>query len=269
MSWALFLLTSASVFVAGGTQPAEQKVSEQYLAEVRKTVEQLTRDLELFQGTVIDELSGKQQRDLYRQADAVLDESAAFQQSLKTGGSRDELYRRFDQMDAKLHALIEAVRALGTGQRALQRAATYVQAADDQLHFALSAGDTSEARTRQVVERQARALTAAAHELKQAASYALGGVPGRGALVGDVTKLAEAAEAFQKGLGGPADRKGMQESFAEVNAAWERVIQGLNGLPPHENVYLLRSAFRVDRFHERLYRLLGLKGDRPQLSIRT
>jgi len=34
-------------------------------------------------------------------------------------------------------------------------------------------------------------------------------------------------------------------------------------------MHLLRAAGQFDRLHERLYRLLGVEGERPQLIIRT
>ena len=54
-----------------------------------------------------------------------------------------------------------------------------------------------------------------------------------------------------------------------MNRAWERAIRGLQVLKPRDNIHLLRSADRVERLHERLFRLLGLKGERPRLSIKT
>jgi len=54
-----------------------------------------------------------------------------------------------------------------------------------------------------------------------------------------------------------------------MNKAWEQAIRGMQDLKASENLHLLRAAGQFDRVHERLYRLLGMEGERPQLIIRT
>jgi len=54
-----------------------------------------------------------------------------------------------------------------------------------------------------------------------------------------------------------------------VNQAWERVTQGMRNVKAGEHMHLLRAVCRFDRLHERLYRLLGIEGERPQFIIRT
>jgi hypothetical protein len=54
-----------------------------------------------------------------------------------------------------------------------------------------------------------------------------------------------------------------------MNHAWAMATRGIGKLTLRENSHLLRSAGQADRAHERLYRLLGVDGERPQLIIRT
>jgi hypothetical protein len=84
-----------------------------------------------------------------------------------------------------------------------------------------------------------------------------------------VHKLAEEAEQFEKGLTAGKDRAQLRKDFAAVNRAWERVIQGMRNLKAGDHMHLLHAAGQFDHVHERLYRLLGIEGERPQLIIRT
>jgi len=264
-SLAAALLLGAAVVQGQGESPANEK----YLAEVRDVAQQLVRDLEDLQNAIVGDLSGQKERALYRQADVLLREAAVFRNHVKTGATRPDLYKHFEHLDPKFHDLVTAVRAVGPGQRALQRAVSQMMATDDQLHYVLSAGDTSPARARQVMERQAHALATTAQELSQTASYAVGDTPGRDVLLGDLKKFAVEAEKFQKRAPDLRDPKVLQAAFEPVSKAWGKVAQELKLLRPDENVYLLRSAVRADQLHERLFRLLGMKGDRPTVIIRT
>jgi hypothetical protein len=242
---------------------------EAYLSNVRTATRQLARDLELLQDTIASELGEKKERAIYLEADIVLADLESFQNALKPSASREDLYKRFDELDTKLETLISAGRDLGKEQRVVLRAMTYVQASHDQLHFDLSAGDLSEARTRQVVERQVRAFTIAATDVEQAANYALGDIPGRGVLMGSLSKLLKAAEEFRKDLPKQTTQPDLKKDFARVNVAWEGVVLGFKSLPPKQSTHLVRTAVRLDQIHARLYRLLGVEGQRTQLVIRT
>jgi len=263
------LMLVAPLAVHGQRASKDDSLGREELAPIQEAARELAREVEYLQEDIVTELKGAKERTLYRQADGVLGGVEKFQRALKPNVSRDELYKAFDGLDQQLHELLKGVQALGKEQRLLQRSAARVGDADDQLHYALSSHDTSEIRTRQVLERQTRALAAAASRLDKTAEYALGTVRGRGVLVANLGKLAEAAERFQKSQASGADREQLRRDFASVNRAWERAVRGLEDLKPQESVHLLRSAGSVDRLHERLFRLLGLKGERPHLTIRT
>jgi hypothetical protein len=252
-----------------GQRLREAVLGPEYLAEVQLAARQLIFALAQLQEDVVMDLGGQKERTLYRQADDLLGRVTQFAGTVKPGASRKQLYKGFNEIDLKLSALLHAVRAVGKEQRPLQRDAVRLLAAGEQLHYALSAGDPSEERTREVIRRQAEALIGSARDLEQTIHYALADSPDRGNLEDNLHRLIEAGEQFRKGLGKKADRRQLRELFARVSHEWQAVGMGLRRLTPRENNYLLRSANRVDRYFERLFHLLGVKGKRPQLTIRT
>jgi len=246
----------------------DQPLGREDLVSIQEATRDLAREVEYLQDFIV-ETSGPKERDLYRQADAVLAIIVSFQESLKPKASREGLNKAFDELDRKVHVFLKAVSALGPEHRLLQRAATRVGAADDHLHYVLSAPGDSEVRAKQVLERETRTLVTAAQHLNKTARYTLGAVPGQAVLVGDLRKLAESAERFQKGLASGADRPQLRKDFAALNKAWEQAIRGMRDLQASENSHLLRAAGQLDRVHGLLSRLLGMEGERPQLIIRT
>jgi hypothetical protein len=78
-----------------------------------------------------------------------------------------------------------------------------------------------------------------------------------------------AAKRFEKTLEGSAELAQRRADFAAVDKAWAGVVHDIGLLKPADNAHLVRSAARVDRLHERLYRLLQIKGKRPSLSVQS
>jgi len=266
------ILLAAGLGTAHAEEPksSPKKPSDQkHLSDIQDGARLLLFEVNRLQEEVIGELSAAKERDIYHRADAVLDELQQFHKALKPGMAREPLYKKYDEMDRKLHELVEAVRALRP-KGALQRAVERIEFADQILHYSLSQGDPSEGKGRQVVERQAQALTTAAQQLYQTAQYALAKeVPGRAGLEQDLKKFAAAAEAFRKSVKERYNLPQLQTDFAAVNKAWLEVTRGMRSLPARVNVFLLRSAEKVDAIHERLHRQLGIKGERPTLVIST
>lgn len=245
------------------------RVSKEYLTIVKVETRYLVRAVERLQQTIIEELGGRKERKLYRQADEALSLLVDFERALDATPSRGRLYARFSEFDAKLHDLLESVQKEAKEVRALRREASRVESADEELHFALSAGDTTAQRVQEVFKRQARRLVSAAKELEETAQYALGKEPGD-ISPGDFRKLVEASVRFQRSVEAGAEREQLRKEFQEVDHAWERTVEVLKRIKPRENLYLVRSAAQMDRMHERIYRLLGLKEKaRPRLIIST
>jgi len=244
-------------------------VSKEYLTLVQAETHYLVRALERLQQTIINELDGRRERTLYRQADAALSLLVDFETALKPGVSRAQLYARYAPFESRLSELLDAVEKMGKEGRAVQREASRVESEDEELHFALSAGDTSAERVQQVFKRQARRLVTAAKELEQTAQYALLKAPGQ-VSPGDFRKLVEAAAHFQKSAEAGANPEQLRKDFREVDRSWQRALDVLKLVKARENLHLVRTAAKMDQIHERLYRLLGLKEkDRPRLTIST
>jgi hypothetical protein len=267
---ALLATLTAVILVRGDVQDKQTALDKKHLAEVREAASELIRDIEELQWQFIIELGQqKKERVLYRQADIVLGELLDFRTSLRPDVSLKQLYKTFDNMDRKLHALVAEVDKRAPKNRSLQRAAARVQIADEHLHYVLLRGDGSETRMSQLLASQAHSLLAAAQDLQQTFRYAPAMSPGKAVIEEALGKLAKTAAALHKDATAGADRKQLQREFADVTAAWQQATAQLKDLPPRQNVYLLRSAQRFDLVHERLHRLLGIKGERPGLIIRT
>jgi len=265
-----YLLTvlAMAVVMPAHARADDKTPTRKELASIQEATRELDREVESLQD-ILAELDGMKERTVYRLADAVLTDVEGFQKFLKLESSREGLYTAFDELDRKLQGLLKAVKELGPEQRILRRPAVKVRSATDHLHYSISLGDTSESRTKQVLERQTQGLVDAARDLDKTAEYSLGAIPGRTVLAGDLHNLAEATEQFHKGLAAGQERAQLRKEFAAVNEAWERATQGMRNLKAGDHMHLLRAAGRFDRLHERVYRVLGIEGERPQLMIRT
>lgn len=258
---------AAVMLVSAVSRAADEPLGDKHLASIREAARDLTREIEFLQDIVAE--SGEKKQPLYHQADAMLSEIFGFQKSLKSVTSREVLYKAFDDLDTKLHKFVNAVKAVGSEQRLLQRATTRVIVADEELHFAVSAHDATKGRAKIVLDRQAHALTAAARQLDERASYTFGATPGRAILVANFRKLTEATEHFQQRMAAGAESPELRKDFATVTQAWERATRDLADLKASEQTRLIGAAGQLDRILERLYRLLDIKGDRPQLILRS
>jgi len=262
----------ALVLFAVPVRAADEKgarVSKDYLTIVKVETRYLVKAVERLQETIIEEMSGRKERTLYRQADEALSLVVDFERSLDAATSRERLYARFGEFDTKLHELLEAVQKEAKNVRALRREASRVESADEELHFVLSAGDPTAQRVQAVFKRQARRLVSAAKELEETAQYALSKDSGD-VSPGDFRNLVEASVRFQKSVEAGAEREQLRKDFRDVDHAWQRTVEVLKRIKPRDNLYLVRSAAQMDRLHERIYRLLGLKEkNRPLLIIST
>lgn len=255
-------MIAPAVSRAGG-----QSLAGKHLASIQEASRDLSREIEFLQD-IVAESDGKQQT-LFEQADAMLSHIGGFQKSLKSVTTREGLYQAFDELDAKLHKFLKAVKNVGPEQRLLQRVTIRVTTADEELHYAVFASDATESRVKLVLDRQSHALMTLARQLDVMARYSFGATPGRAILVADLRKLAEATDHFQQRLASGADRAELRKDFAVVNQMWVRATRGLADLKAGDQVRLIGAAGQFDRIHERLYRLLDMKGDRPQLILST
>lgn len=266
----------ALAFIVLGRARADERagdkgapVEKENLTALRQTTWELIRELEDLQEELTAENAGGKERALYRQADATLAAALKLQLALENSPTREALYKQYDEIDRPLEELQKTLQELSPEARSLRRSANRISAADERLHYALSAGDRSEARSKLVLRRQARALVLATRDLDQVGRFTLANTQGGDVLAADLKKLAAAAEQFRMSLDLSAEPAQVQKNFEPVNQVWERVVGAMQKLPPAENVYFLRSAGRVDHIHEHLHQLLHFKEKRPGLTLRA
>ena len=104
---------------------------------------------------------------------------------------REDLYKQFDSLDDQVTGLQKAMSELSAHHPTLPaRARDDLRVLTDDLHFIVSEGDDSPERFRQVLARQAKAISDSAKKLSRTAQYVLGETSGRGELLGDMQRLA-------------------------------------------------------------------------------
>ena len=245
------------------------KLEQKNLVRTQEAVKHLIGQAEILHEDVIEHLDGRKEVVLYRQSEAVLVQLAKFEASLKPALERKQLYENFDAVERKLNELVKGVRALGAGEKTLQRHAVRLEVAVEDVYFNISVGDITPDRTRKVIERQTRTLDIAAKDLNRTAKYALAGVPGRTVALDAISNLAEASGKCRKSLASGAKIDDLRGDFSALSNAWLKVIDQMEELSLKDEYYLLRSASRIDVLYGRLHQMLGLKGKCPRLTIRS
>lgn len=247
----------------------QEKLEHKSIALIQDSVKHLIGQVETLHEDVLEDLAGRKEAVLYRQAEAVLVQLVKFDASLKPELNRKRLYDDYDQVENKVKELLKAVKALGPKEKTLQRQAARIEVAIEDVYFTVSLGDNSPDRTRKVVERQICALDDAAKDLNRTAKYALGGIPGRGEASDAINMMAEASGKCRKSLASGAKIDDLRTDFATLSNAWNKVVDQMELLSPREDYYLLRSAGRIDVLYGRLHERLELKGKCPHLIIRS
>jgi hypothetical protein len=257
-------LTPAWAGVAG--EP-DKPLSRPYLEGVRAEIQHLRAETIRLQDDVVHHPAAQKDRDLYRFSESALAAIARFEKTVKPEARSAELLKQYGDLDNHVHTLIAVVHKATPHGVALQRAADRVHVANEELYYVLANGDRKH--LGQLIKRQGIVFVGATADLQRAAKFTFDDIAGRATVIDDVAQLTIAAERFEKSLSNEADLKQRQADFADVNKAWTRVVHGLGLLKPAENFHLLRSAGQVDRVHERMYRLLDIKGKRPSLSVQS
>jgi hypothetical protein len=262
----MFLLAFAPLSLAAAqpTKALPKPVADTARADVLR----LMAEMERLQEDLVAQPAAAKGQPPYPLTQDALTELGRLDGLLRKDASQEVLLKHFDGVDAKLQVLVAAIRKTTGNGHTLQRDADHINRANEELYFTLATGSTR--RAGQVTARQAHGLTEAARDLEKSVRFApdKSGTD-RGVLIDNAATLAVAAGGFEKSLEDKADLKQCQADFAAVDRAWTRVVHDLGLLKPVENALLLRSAARVDRLHEHLYRLLEIKGKRPSLSVQS
>ena len=252
---------------AGRAAEPEQTINKDYVTAARKSVDMVSALVEHLQDDVVEELAGEKEKSLYRLADQTQSELEVLGKALiAKNPTRQDLYKQFDRVDGKVAALVKATAELSPKRPTLQRGADRVRAQNDELHFLLSAGDGTKERQHQVLVRQAKSMKSAAKQFAVAADYAILDRHGRAPFIDAVKTFAEQCETFEKSAG-EGDLDKCKKDFSTLTDAWGKVVRGFLLLSPREDYHIERLGFRVDQYHMRLFELLKMPGNRPQLTI--
>lgn len=264
----LFASQIATVMAPAHLLPEERIFNSEQLVAILAASRAQAQEVESLQDLIAQQ-KGEKERALYHLADAVLADAESFQKLIKPDCPCERLCTAFDAQSRKIDEIVTTLLGLTAAQDSMKRSATRVRAADDQLHYALFAKDASPDRVKQLLKRQTRGLLEAAQQLAKAGEYRLGATPGNSVLAGNLRKLAAEVEQFQKELATEKDTTQLRKDFAALNQAWDRVVQEMRVLKAGEFMHLIRAAGQFDRAHERLFRVLGVEGERPQLTLPT
>jgi hypothetical protein len=245
--------------------PADPRENE-FLGGAGDALRRLTAEVEHLAEDILVELRGREQRELYHRADAVLNDLRHFQRSLRAGADRGHLLRDFQRVDASLEELTQAVRQHKS--RALDRDVARVTAADQRLHLALAMGHDGPNVPTNILRRQARALAIEARGLRDIAGPCLEGDQVGRRLERRLGELGDACEHFSGSVKDGEDPRHLRRDFAAVEEAWADVVQTINRLPPAHCVYLLRSrAQQAGNIYAVLHQQMGLQGDVPRVVM--
>jgi hypothetical protein len=269
MTWptrTLLVLSLVCLAPARAGEPGKA-VSRQYVDGARAEIHHLRAETVRLQDDVVHQPAAQKDRDLYRFTEATLAAIARFEKSVTPEATQEDLLKQYGDLDNNVRTLIALVNKATPQGVTLQRAADHVHGANEELYYVLANGDSK--RAGPLVKRQGIVFVDATRDLQRAAKFTLDDLVGRATVIDDVAQLTIAAERFEKSLANEGDIKQRQADFADVNKAWTRAVHGLSLLKPAENFHLLRSAALVDRMHERMYRLLDIKGKRPSLSVQS
>jgi hypothetical protein len=258
---AMFIATGAGHAQSG---PAANG-SADYRAGVEGAARQLARQLDLMQDAIAEEPEGRRGRGVWAQASKVFLDLTSLRQQLKAKAPSSDLHQAFTRLDDRLQGLLDDISGLGPEERPLKLAGARVQAALNDLHFAVFSADGTAGRPAQVLTRQTQALVAATQDLQRVAGYLLAGQESWTALKGDFNQFLKAASTFQAELAGKPSPKAVKDQFARVQDAWAALTVDYGLLSSTNSLLLQNKAEPLDAIFGRLFGLVGLKGYRPRL----
>lgn len=238
---------------------AQRATEADYYNQVRDWSRQLVNDLEYIQQDIAYEVKGPRGRQLSELAGTTYQLAHRFHRGLKTNVPREQLYRDYQRMDDHVHKLLRAIRDLGPNERSLQRAAARVHNADQQLHYALSQGDTSEPRGRDVLTRQLHLLAQQAADMSATIDWATQGSAAGARMRQAGTTFADAAQHLHESAEKNASPDHIRRDFGRVANAWREIIDSLNAPEASPGQYLLTKANQTHETVERLRQRLNLR----------
>jgi hypothetical protein len=257
----IVLLVSLAFFpgrgVAGG---------DDYKAAVTAAARELSRQLVFLQQAIANIPGPTEGRGIYQQGDQVQYNLIFFQQQIKRAGSREELVLNFDRLDQKLQQLLGEIKGFEKWDVAVRYVVRKVQAAENDLHFAVFSGD--EKRTAQVAYRQILVLQDKTANLDGMFRYRFEGLESLKAWNEQMKSLHLALGELQKLQKNKktTDSKVLKNQFQATDQAWEKLLAMIKDLPKGQDILLRSDAAQVDRVYFRLARIYGVKLARSPMA---
>jgi hypothetical protein len=237
----------------------------EYWDSVTAAAREMSSALDFFQDTFLTDAGASGGRGLFKQSEQIRLALIYFRQQLGRKVSRDDLYLAFDKVDRSVKALLGEIKGLERWDSGLALAARRLQAADHDLHFALSTGDSSAARVTQVIYRQTLALLARVENLDRTARWVYAEQPPLKAWTADLGEMRQGVLALKQLQDKKAPAEDLRKQLEQVGKVWDRVVARFRGAG--DDQYLLQSAVaRTDRGFARLAGLFGIKDRRAPLS---
>lgn len=236
-------------------------------SSLSQLTERLALEMEHLQEDLAIEVPGQEGRQLYQQANDVLQEVHHFQAVVRRGASQEHLHRDYASMDRKLHQFLNSMQGRRLSS-SLERGVRRVNYADQQIHYAINVGERAPANPQQeVIARQAHALDDAAQDLASTANYALTGNRAEREAQAAIRQFAQDAQHFHKTFEKGADREHLRRDFQSLDRSWRQAVQQMNELNPARTWYLRLKAQRVDSVYGNLHSMLRLEAQRPRLHF--
>jgi hypothetical protein len=265
----------AALLVAGLAIPAAAQApaarvqipDNRYMLSVQEAARHLVRNLERLQGDILFSVNKPdRERHYNRLVQNIFLEARAFDRLVRTEANLPRIQQAFATLDRNLLPVLQTIQEQLPDHPVVQRAAFWVQQANEDLHNAVFGGDTNVEAAAGLVRRQSVALAREARDLLQAGRYLLGNAARDKGVLDHLSRFAAEAKQFAEQLPQNFDRNRVSTLFEPVNRSWTGVAEALNGLDASEFAYLRLNAQRAERLHAQLADRLGFSSERVRLT---
>lgn len=176
------------------------------------------------------------------------------------GGGRRRLMRQFQEMDEKVHELVEMLER--SGDPWLRRQASRISYPDEQLHYALRISpDNREDVDTALLARHAHLLVREATSLQDVGDRVNRQDQRLSKAIGN---FVQAAEHFHEVAENDADLGHLRRDFEDLDSAWHEVVEYIN--QSRYGFYFRRAAQNVNNVHNQIHILINRQDGPPVLA---
>jgi uncharacterized protein (TIGR03000 family) len=255
------------ILLAAAVVPARSGAgSTDFWATTTAAAQELANQLGYLQQSFATIPGPPQGRGLYKQADGVQLDLTSFQQQLAQKLPREALNETFALVDGKLNQLLDDLQGITTGAAAGRWAPRRVSAAQHDLHFAFTGGDSAPARKSDVAYRQTLLLLSRTEDLEGQVRYMFAEQESLKGWNADFKDLRRAIAALQKAQQDKAPREDISKQLLQTTQAWDKLVERYQALPEGQYPFIGQSFVQVDQVLDRLARQLGVTDRRAPLA---